>query len=545
MSEPLPPPSRARLAGVAALVWLPYAWLVQRFWFVCDDAFISFRYARNWAQGHGPRYNLGEHVPVEGYSNFLWVALCALFERLGLDPVVWAPATSFLLGSLLLYAVLTILCRGLGVGLVPGALGALSLALFPPFAVWSSGGLETLAFAAAFLAVFERLIVRRTGPDPWLGGLAAMALSLIRVEGVGWALVLAVLGFGFRWRANGSGWRGLARYGAIVAVGFGSWWLWRRGFYESAVPNTVTAKSGASAQTLELGQAYVTAFGLAFLTPLALPLMVLGATGERRRTVLLGALLVFGVFLYAVLIGGDFMAMGRVLVPSFALLAVLLGALLDRLPGPRTRIPVAAGLITLALLPGFNRHIVGEDTLAQLHFRLNSEEARTEWEQWDYMRENTLERRVLGRALREHMPEGSSLVRGAIGVIGYDSNLFIHDTYGLVTREVAEREDLDETKSPGHQKKVELSWFRDLEPTLMIARLFVFEDGDVAALRRRLRRTVKQWDKYELEENYAPELVPLDSPAGERHLMLLYRRIEGDRPAAAWARWEQALSALE
>lgn len=40
-------------------------------WFLTDDAFISFRYARNLVEGHGLVYDLGEYV--EGYSNFLWV----------------------------------------------------------------------------------------------------------------------------------------------------------------------------------------------------------------------------------------------------------------------------------------------------------------------------------------------------------------------------------------------------------------------------------------------------------------------------------------
>jgi arabinofuranosyltransferase len=38
-----------------------------------DDAWVAFRYSRQWAAGHGPYYNPGEHV--EGYSNFLLVLL--------------------------------------------------------------------------------------------------------------------------------------------------------------------------------------------------------------------------------------------------------------------------------------------------------------------------------------------------------------------------------------------------------------------------------------------------------------------------------------
>ena len=46
-----------------------------------DDAFISFRYAKNLSEGTGLVYNAGEYV--EGYSNFLWtlfLALGAFFE---------------------------------------------------------------------------------------------------------------------------------------------------------------------------------------------------------------------------------------------------------------------------------------------------------------------------------------------------------------------------------------------------------------------------------------------------------------------------------
>lgn len=43
---------------------------------ICDDAFISFRYARNFSNGHGLVYNIGEYV--EGYTNFLWTILVSI-----------------------------------------------------------------------------------------------------------------------------------------------------------------------------------------------------------------------------------------------------------------------------------------------------------------------------------------------------------------------------------------------------------------------------------------------------------------------------------
>ena len=62
-----------RLALLAGnLPWLvALAWLASAAWFLCDEAFISFRYARNLVEGHGLVFNPGERV--EGYANFPWV----------------------------------------------------------------------------------------------------------------------------------------------------------------------------------------------------------------------------------------------------------------------------------------------------------------------------------------------------------------------------------------------------------------------------------------------------------------------------------------
>ena len=57
------------LAGAA----LCYGW--KLYWFLTDDAYISFRYVSNWALGHGPVWNPPPFRPVEGYTNFLWIVL--------------------------------------------------------------------------------------------------------------------------------------------------------------------------------------------------------------------------------------------------------------------------------------------------------------------------------------------------------------------------------------------------------------------------------------------------------------------------------------
>ena len=55
-----------------------------------DDAGVSFAYARTLATGHGLVSQPGA-PPVEGYSNFLWVLVLAVFFRIGLFHIVWTP----------------------------------------------------------------------------------------------------------------------------------------------------------------------------------------------------------------------------------------------------------------------------------------------------------------------------------------------------------------------------------------------------------------------------------------------------------------------
>lgn len=64
--------------------------------FIQDDAFISFRYAKHFADGHGLRYNLDGNPPVEGYTNFLWTLLISAAYPLKIKPINW----SYFLGIL-------------------------------------------------------------------------------------------------------------------------------------------------------------------------------------------------------------------------------------------------------------------------------------------------------------------------------------------------------------------------------------------------------------------------------------------------------------
>ena len=69
----------AVIVGLAAAAWVSWT---------CDDAFISYRYARNLVEGSGLVYNPGERV--EGYTNLLWTLWIAAGLALHVDPETWS-----------------------------------------------------------------------------------------------------------------------------------------------------------------------------------------------------------------------------------------------------------------------------------------------------------------------------------------------------------------------------------------------------------------------------------------------------------------------
>ena len=137
--------SLSRRIGFFAPIGLVHWALVGRFWFVCDDAFISFRYARNWVEGHGLRYNLGDHTPVEGYSNFLWVVVSAVAEWFHANITLVPILVSVACGTLLLYLVFDNLLRRCPVSLPVAWLATLSQA-----GGWPGAEDSSSFFAAVF-----------------------------------------------------------------------------------------------------------------------------------------------------------------------------------------------------------------------------------------------------------------------------------------------------------------------------------------------------------------------------------------------------------
>ena len=145
--------------ALAGIVWACFAW---RFEFICDDAFISFRYSRNLALGNGLVYDTLREVPVEGYSNFLWVVWLSLFERFGVEITAAAKWSSMAASLILLVLTMSLAARRLSLGAGGLAATGLFLATLPAFGLWSTGGLATMPSALAIFGVLYAFTLTRT-----------------------------------------------------------------------------------------------------------------------------------------------------------------------------------------------------------------------------------------------------------------------------------------------------------------------------------------------------------------------------------------------
>ncbi len=186
------------LAGAAA-----FALQLRHVWpFTADDAFITFRYAKHWALGHGPNFNAGG-PRTEGVTSFGYLLVCTLPHLLGIEIVAFAKAlgvasalaTAWLAARLarVLYADVqrevaatagkSAAARGLGDGApLAAAFAAAAFLGFHATAIHAASGMETLLAAALLTALVHAHVRFGPGASGYeIGGLS-LALGLVRPE---------------------------------------------------------------------------------------------------------------------------------------------------------------------------------------------------------------------------------------------------------------------------------------------------------------------------------------------------------------------------
>ena len=515
-----------------------------------DDAFITFRYARNWADWGLPVFNsfeLAESAErVEGYSNFLWMGLLGLLHGLGANLEKVTLLLQLGIGILTLGAVARGCSRQLGLGLVGSLAAPLLLATAAPFASWSSGGMETGLFTLLLtLMFFGCLRSSGDGRGVWLGLLGA-AVVLVRVEGIAWVLGTfgaAAAAQTLLRRSPGTARRYLVAL-AIAFAALAAQLVFRKLVYGELISNTVTAKTGgAGAEVYARGLRQVASWCLVTLTPifalLAMPLALRHARLEARTAALAALFTVLGFVGYNVATGGDWMPYFRFLAPAAPLLACSIAIGLDKLP--RTPALVfGLGFVVLQPLTLFEIHVAPQATREALRFRSFKGGYRTEMARIETARVNAGYFGQLGAALDLGTEEGDVLAFGAIGSPGWHApKLDFVDRNGLVTPVVARREVARGEGTAGHEKRVPHAFFLDSgdpAPKWMFAKLFPVSSPPLGQAKDAIRGdgVVGRKPERELFERTVLRMVPITEGAAAGQTLMLLERATPEAASAFW-----------
>jgi arabinofuranosyltransferase len=466
--------------------WLLYVVAALASWtvrFVQDDAFITYRFARNLARGEGLVFNPGE--PVEGYTNFLWTAIHAVPERLG-----WTtPLFSQVVGIAVMVATVAValrLARRVFGDPAMAFLAALALVANVTFLGYATGGLETMLQALLVLSVASLLLPVGSIPDDrrtfrrLAAGAIAGAAVLTRMDSavlVGtWFLVHLVV----QWREDvpvdgeesrrvGVALRSVAEFALPALAVVVPWAAWKLSFYGELLPNTFYAKSAANPVVPFLfGLLYLTCFFASYAA-----FLLIGRFRARRRDFfavpgtaqLLAVVPVW--FLYVAVVGADFMEF-RFLVPVLPVLAMLAGYLVDVYRNPRTQAALLAVLLTFS-----GAHAVAPTLLPYpvLTFRELSHwpaESPTTW-------------RAMGELLHREFPGGPHMIGqpvvavAPLGVISYYSDLPTIDMLGLTDAWVARNGDDWDLYYPGHVKMAPVRYLQDRRVSLVLGQPLIVE----------------------------------------------------------------------
>jgi tetratricopeptide (TPR) repeat protein len=322
-----------------------------------DDAFITFRYAKNFIGGHGLVFNHGEYV--EGYTSILWTLLLSGFLLIGFNLETLSQALTIFFGlcSIWMTYFLTknVLTTNSNFSEVnPQSqnyfyneilylLPSLMLTFTGAFQYWSISGMEVSLFVFTSLATINIFLRSFEKQKTYLVfGIIGTINGLIRPEGI---ILFLVISFTFIINSYKrepdpeikTFSKTLLNTKYVYPFSFfvitnSILLAFRLIYYGYPLPNTFYAKTGLSLEYLSAGLEYFFNF---LKTYLMFGLLLLIPIAALRKKLLEGKffllLLIIGIFiLYSIAIGGDVLPLFRFLLPVLPLIYILfIGSLLS------------------------------------------------------------------------------------------------------------------------------------------------------------------------------------------------------------------------
>jgi arabinofuranosyltransferase len=418
-SEGSPRPT-SRLATILFLCicifFLVHVWAYN---FVCDDTFITLRYARNLATGNGLVFN--PHERVEGFSSPLWTLVLAGLGALGIELLTAARVLGVIAALLTLF-----LTYRLGTAVSPSPFVALLaptfLAANGSFACWTASGMETTLYLCLLVASFYFVLTDQLRA----GILATVALLFLRPEAVLFFLLLTSAQYALY---PGNRTRRLRVWLVAGGASLVALYVARFLYYGSWLPNTYFAKVGGGLHAFNRGLHYLLDYAedheglLLFCVPVVYGLIL---RDLRFRLLALGTLL---LWLTTILEGGDGQPMYRMALSPLPLLFVLdarvfadaCRVLAPHVPRLSLRKLLIGTAISLWVTVQATVPIVGT---YYVRYHYHKEVEVPEWT-------------LVGKWLKANARPGDSVAAVPIGAVSYYSGLKTIDMMGLTDKHIA------------------------------------------------------------------------------------------------------------
>ena len=469
---------RARwlLLAAAACVLIGHSLIFD---FITDDAYISFVYARNFAEHGELSFNLGD--PVEGYTSFLWTVIVGGGMALGIAPEVSSLVLAAICAVVTLVVVFRLLERAFARPTAWSTLAPLLLACSSGFACWTSGGLETQLFTMLVTLALDAVVasVQRPAAIKRAGFILALA-AMTRPEGLLVAGVLGIVHLSslvFTYRA----YKKLPRItdelvaAVLFLVVWTPWFAWRWHYYGHLWPNTYYVKASGPWSNPKLGLELVSNGAhylwvwlnqtkLLYAVPVALVGLVVGVPRTPRFVLAMSCLLLAAAYLpYVVTVGGDFMGLHRFIMPVFvvAAIAVVLGLefLVSRF-GAAPSFVVAAALLGAFAWTQWN--------LTRTSLRWGNFANDRGIDTPAYLIVYTEDRAAIGKAMQPCFRDDDFSIIGGAGAQPYYGRMRGIDVFGLVSERIAHEEPRIRARA-GHTKWGSDPLLASYDPTFVMS----------------------------------------------------------------------------
>lgn len=249
---------------------------IQAIWpFTIDDMFISLRYAKHWAAGEGLLWNL-HAPPVEGYSNFSFVALGALTLLFKGNPVVVLKMAGLIGLIMTCYFIYSI--SRFWFSPRESLLPCFGVLLYKGQIIWATSGLEATVYEALLCGTVYccfKGIGYRFAPNPrgaainayFIGAGILLALAgMTRPEAPAFMVLFFILIYWDRPKEEIKRYQvGVLLFCIALVLFYGPYFFWRVIYFGYLFPNSVYCKGLSQAFTFALDRHY-----LKLIWPLAL-----------------------------------------------------------------------------------------------------------------------------------------------------------------------------------------------------------------------------------------------------------------------------------